>query len=800
MLNLQEFRSKAKGLPDLLTYAALIDKGVILQKDGSFLAAWEFTGLDTASATHSELAYTSLQVSNAFKLLGTGFMVHVDAIRSTKQAYPKENQAFFPDRISQRIDNERRAFFGSDVCYSTITVLAITYMPTYGIKKGKKSLQNATSSLTKHLEFFKNTLLEIEDALSAVLRLSRLTEYEIPHTHGVFVHSDLLAHIQHCISAHLQPINVPPTPMYLDSLLGTEDLVGGIMPKIGNRYLTVISIDGLPHESYPVMLSALDAVSFELRFATRFICLDQYDAEKEITGYVKGWNQQVLGFMDQFFNNPNAKVNRDAMLMREDAETAKTTVQGGIVGAGYLSSVIVMMGHDTEKLYDQAREVRRILQTLGFGCRIENINALEAFLGSLPGNAYANVRRPLITTLNLADMLPLSTIYTGSPTCPSPFYPVNSRPLAILTTEHGTTPFWFNLHVNDLGHTLIFGPTGSGKSTLLALIAAQFPCYEKACVYAFDKGMSLYPLCEALGGAHFEIGVGDSLSFTPLQNIDEGTAELSWAEEWIASLLELQGLFVLPIHRNEIHDAMLKLRSNPQNMRSLTHFMHIVQNREIKEGIAHYTTSGVMGHLLDAEQDSLGLSPFVCFEMEELMNMGDKNLIPVLTYIFHRLEKSLKGQPTILILDEAWIMLGHPVFRSKIREWLKVLRKANCAVILATQSLSDAKNSGIIDVLVESCPTKILLANTEAWQDEQYALYKSIGLNDREVDIISKEARPKRDYYIRTPVGRRLVQLALGKETLAFVGSSDKESITRIKALKKTHGAAWPEAWLEEKI
>jgi type IV secretion system protein TrbE len=798
MLNLREFRSRAKGLPDLLTYAALIEEGIVLQKDGSLLAAWEYKGIDTSSATYEELAYTSLQVSNAIKLLGTGFMLHVDAIRTTKKAYPKKEQAFFPDPVSQLIDDERREFFGSDVCYSTMNIMALTYLPEYGIKKGKKQ---KSISLEKGLEYFKNAIMLFEDALSAVLRLIRLSEYELPYDKDrAFLNSDLLSYLQCCLTGTLQPIAVPDVPMYLDSLLGTEDLTGGIIPKLGTKYLSVISIDGLPHESYPVMLSALNAAPFEFRFSTRFICLDQYDAEQEIHSYVKGWNQQVLSFIDQFFNTPNAKINRDALLMREDAETAKTKVQSGIVGAGYMSTAIIMMDEDKEKIHEQAREVRRILQTLGFGCRIETINALEAWLGSLAGNGYANLRRPLVTTMNLADVLPLSTVFTGSSVCPSPFFPQNSRPLAVLTTENGSTPFWFNLHNNDLGHTLIFGPTGAGKSTLLALIAAQFPCYQHAHIYVFDKGMSMFPLCMARGGVHFAIGEGSTLAFTPLQHVDESKAELAWAEEWVLSLLELQNLTILPAHKNEIHDAMLKLCTNPKTMRSLTHFMHVVQDRQVKEAIAHYTTSGVMGHLLDAEQDTLGLSPFVVFEIEELMNMGDQNLIPVLTYIFHRIEKSLTGQPALLILDEAWVMLGHPAFRSKIREWLKVLRKANCAVVLATQSLSDAKNSDIMDVLVESCPTKIMLANANAQQEDQYLLYKDIGLNNREIAILSTEARPKRDYYIKTSEGQRLVQLALGHKTLAFVGASDKASIARIKSLHKQYGSLWHTHWLEEKL
>ncbi len=106
--------------------------------------------------------------------------------------------------------------------------------------------------------------------------------------------------------------------------------------------------------------------------------------------------------------------------------------------------------------------------------------------------------------------------------------------------------------------------------------------------------------------------------------------------------------------------------------------------------------------------------PFSASKIEHLMNLGERSLVPVLTYLFRRIEKRLDGSPSLILLDEAWLMLGHPVFRAKIREWLKVLRKANCAVVLATQSISDAERSGIVDVLKESCPTKICLPNGTA--------------------------------------------------------------------------------------
>lgn len=143
-------------------------------------------------------------------------------------------------------------------------------------------------------------------------------------------------------------------------------------------------------------------------------------------------------------------------------------------------------------------------------------------------------------------------------------------------------------------------------------------------------------------------------------------------------------------------------------------------------------------------------------------------------------------------------MLAHPVFRSKIREWLKVLRKANCAVVLATQSISDANRSGIIDVLKESCQTKICLPNGAAREPGTREFYESIGFNERQIEIVSA-AIPKREYYVATPEGRRLFDMSLGPVALSFVGASGKDDLKRIRTLKGKHGQDWPAHWLESR-
>jgi type IV secretion system protein VirB4 len=246
------------------------------------------------------------------------------------------------------------------------------------------------------------------------------------------------------------------------------------------------------------------------------------------------------------------------------------------------------------------------------------------------------------------------------------------------------------------------------------------------------------------------------------------------------------------------------LRDAPRGFRSLTHFITTVQDTAIRDALKHYTLEGGMGHLLDGSEDSLNLSSFVVFEVDELMMLGEQNAIPVLLYLFRRFEKSLTGQPAILSLDEAWVMLGHKVFREKMREWLKELRKKNCAVIVATQSLSDAVRSGLIDTLLEQCPTKILLPNKEAdlqGTEENPGpaeLYRMFGLNDNEIRLLS-HGQYKRDYYYKSPLGRRMFQLGLGPLALSFVAVSDKDTLREVKTHEEENGVDWPIHWLVKK-
>ena len=172
-----------------------------------------------------------------------------------------------------------------------------------------------------------------------------------------------------------------------------------------------------------------------------------------------------------------------------------------------------------------------------------------------------------------------------------------------------------------------------------------------------------------------------------------------------------------------------------------------------------------------------------CFETEGLLHQA-RVVLPVLMYLFHRLESRFTGKPTLLILDEAWVYLDNPAFAARIREWLKVLRKKNVSVVFATQSLADIANSTIAPAIIESCPQRIFLPNERAVEPQSKGFYEQFGLNDRQMELVAR-AVPKRQYYLQSRRGNRLFELGLGPIALAFCGASspaDQLLIDRVLA------------------
>ncbi|MCA3581885.1 MAG: conjugal transfer protein TrbE, partial [Bradyrhizobium sp.] len=443
------------------------------------------------------------------------------------------------------------------------------------------------------------------------------------------------------------------------------------------------------------------------------------------------------------------------------------------------------------------RLVEKVIQGRDFTVIVEGMNGVETWLGSLPGHVYANVRTPPISTLNLAHMIPLSAVWAG-PEWDEHF---RAPPLFYARTE-GSTPFRFSLHVGDVGHTLIVGPTGAGKSVLLALMALQFRRYDRAQVFAFDFGGSIRAAALACGGDWQDLGTSlaedgvGAVLLQPLARIDE-PAERNWAAEWLQAILASEGVTIDPPTKEHLWSALTSLSTAPAAERTLTGLAVLLQSHALKQALAPYCIGGPFGRLLDAEVEHLGEASFQAFETEGLT--GSAAAPAVLSYLFHRIEGRLDGSPTMIIIDEGWLVLDSPAFAAQLREWLKTLRKKNASVVFATQSLADIETSAIAPAIIESCPTRIFLPNERAVEPQILSIYRRFGLNDRQIEIVAR-ATPKRDYYCQSARGNRLFELGLGEVALAFTATSSKSDQLAIGELTEAHGTAgFAATWLRHR-
>lgn len=794
VLNLREYRATADRLADHLPWAALVAPGIVLNKDGGFQRTARIRGPDLESATEAELVGFCAQANNALRRLGSGWALFFDCERGPALGYP---QSAFPDPASWLVDEERRADFDGrgDEHFESVCHLTFFYLPPPDqVRRAEAAMIDRARPKTG-----RDWRQELAAFVAQTDRVLDLLSGFMPEVVALD-DADTLTFLHGTVSDRRHPVAVPETPMYLDGVLVDTPFSGGIEPMLGALHLRTLTVLGFPNTSRPGLLDALNHLPFGYRWSTRFIALDKTDAAKALTRIRRQWfnkRKSVTQILREVLSNePVPLTDSDADNKVVDADLALQALGADFVGFGHLTATITVADEDPARADDKRRALEKALGGLGFACIREQVNAVEAWLGALPGQVYANVRQPLVHTLNLAHLTPLSAIWAGPPRNDH-----LDAPVTFMAQSSGATPFRFSTHVEDVGHMMVVGPTGAGKSVLLGLLALQFRRYTDAQVYIFDKRFSARATVLAMGGKHFGLAADSGLAFQPLRDVDR-PAERAWAVEWLADLLAQDGVEVSPEIKDALWSGLASLATAPAEQRTLSGLSMLLQSRSLKTALAPYTLDGPFGRLLDAAEDGLSLADVLCFETDALT--ATPTLIwPVLTYLFHRLEARFDGRPSLVILDEAWAYLDKPIFAARIREWLKELRKRNVSVVFATQSLADIAGSTIAPALIESCPQRVLLPNDRAVEPLSRQAYEGFGLNERQITLVAR-ATPKRDYYLQSRLGNRLFELGLGPIALAICGAGDAKAqalidqiladdlkIPFVAALLSARGLAW---------
>jgi type IV secretion system protein VirB4 len=578
------------------------------------------------------------------------------------------------------------------------------------LREAAKSLKEVCSRLVGSLKSYKPKLLGIRENEKG--SFSEILEFFGMIINGG-VHSNMLV----------------PT-INADSYLSKQRIYFGktaleLRDEKGHtRFGGAVSIKEYPPATNAGMLDALLQLPFEMIITHAFYFSNRANALTAM----------------QLQQNRMRSAGDKAISQTESLTIAMDMAQSGEISFGRHHMSIFVYKDTLEDLDMCLSDVYSELVNVNITPVKESMTLQGTFWAQLPTNATFIARPSVINSLNLVGLCSLHN------------YPYGQKEnnhwgpaVTNLDTTSGT-PFYFNFHVRDVGHSMIIGPTGAGKTVMLGFLAAQAQKY-KPDMFFFDKDRGAEIMIRAIGGTFTMLDPSSKMGFNPLQ-LEDTPENREFLFEWLSALASESGKYQLSAEEKEMVieaiNGNFKIPKEARVLRNIVPFLGLEKPGTIASRLRVWHSGEARSGIFDNEEDSLSFEGKKVhgFEMAPILESPDA-IGPVLLYIFHRINMTLTGSPTVIILDEAWALLDNPVFAPKIKNWLKVLRKLNGMVVFATQSPEDVANSRISETLVQQTSTQIFLANMKAT-----SIYQDVfKLSNREYAII-KYTDPGSRYFL----------------------------------------------------
>jgi type IV secretion system protein VirB4 len=773
------------------------DEGIVALKSGALMRTYSYVCPDLGSASVESIQSAAFFFNEAVKGLGSDWCVHFESRRFLSAEYPGarwSNIAGYlidrrrQDKFTGQKDHFVNAYYLTLTCKLQSGIYAKTKSFLYKKDPREDEGYYRRDEIRKEIENFRNNTQAVIAHFAGRIFIKPLDDNET----ASYLHSS--------VSTLFHPIDAMKRPAFIDSFITDVDLDIASTLKLGDLYIPIITITGFPNETYPAMLNVLNASAVEYRWVIRWLARSKQESSKDIEKYQKrfygsrkSWGTALL---ETVGNIESSREDPAALAFETDTNTAKIELATDSFSFGFFTACMMVWDKDYDTAMDKARYIAGLINSSGFTAKLDSANAFQAFLSMQPGNHYANVRRPVLSSGNLSHIIPLSSVWPGMT--------VNawtgecfqcSAPLLVCSTS-SRTAFFLNLNVGDVGHTFIFGPAGAGQSTFLCLLESQFLKYRGANVVILDKDKSARSITMAAGGVYEEPG-NANVAFQPLRDLERET-DLSWAAEFIKLLLGMQHIRVDPVMSEAIMAALRQIRAEKSpERRTISTFQQYVNytnpqtgQNDIATGVQPYTINGQYGRIFDADNTSLHLAKWVMIEMGTLMKLGPEAVTPALMFLFHFIEKIYTkptgdptGDPTLLVMDEAWVFLDNEYFSKTIEEWLVTLRKKRVFCVFATQEVSKAVNSKISTTIVSQCQTKIYLADPSAANAVIAKYYQDFGLEVNEIQALAHGIM-KKDYFYKSPLSARMFELNLDRFQLALLSPDH----ALLDALEKEYG------------
>ncbi len=539
-----------------------------------------------------------------------------------------------------------------------------------------------------------------------------------------------------------------------------------------SKFAGMVSIKEYGPKTWPGILDVFLKMPFE------FVISQSYDSI----------NRQLAMNKMQLQQNRMIQSEDKAVSQIVEISDALDKAMSGEIGFGQ-HHMTVMCIEDSLKELENALSMAlvEVSSTGGMSVR-EKTNMEPAFWSQIPGNFHFIGRKAVINTNNLASFNSFHNYPLGKPK--NNFW---GDAVTVLDTTSGT-PYYFNFHLRDIGHTTIIGPTGAGKTVLMNFLSAQAQKF-RCRLFFFDKDRGAEIFLRAINGKYTIIDPGKKCGFNPLLLPDTGENRiflLEWLKQLVSTMGETVGAEDIALLTAAIN-GNYKLSPEDRRLSNIAPFLGLEGPGTLAGRLAMWHGNGSHAKIFDNETDVIDFSQanIFGFEMAELLK--DKfALAPALLYLFHRINISLDGSSTMIVLDEAWALIDNPVFAPKIKDWLKVLRKLNTFIVFATQSVEDASKSSISDTLIQQTATQIFLPNLKATEVYRTAFL----LSEREHHLIKTIDPGSRFFLVKQGVDAVIARVDLsGMNDIINVLSGRADTVLILDSVMKEHGSD-PEVWI----
>ena len=766
MLNLKRILkpyTETGALNEQVNLYGFVDPYTFLTKSGDVGMILHVPGVDYECLDGNALDTLTKRLESALRLFDEHFRVYQYLFKRNQEAIPYKGH---PNPIVNTAIENRIRYFASkaDKLYS----LQIYYVVLF---EGHRYKQVLLKSLT---EFHKHPKKAIEDLRAAfssrkqVVLLDRELTKALSTLHqkvksfvlqvGDFVHVQLLGK-QGAFRVLKRTMNFSPLKLqcaklkhdaFLDYSLCESHLEchrGHL--RLDDYYVKVLTLKEPSAQSFPLILKNLLEVQANFHIVTEWKKEDSGKTRKAIQSKRRHFHNTKRSLVSHLnvSDAPPTDVLVDDSKEAQVRELGESIKQLEIEGNyfGHFSLSVVIYDLDPAKVDTACAEFYKVFSVHDAQLYEEKYNLLNAFLATVPGGSTFNLRSMYLLNTNYADYSFLFTLHCGDPENRH----LRQEYLAVLETNHNT-PYFLNLHHRDVAHTMILGRTGSGKSFLLNFLITNLQKYDPY-TFIFDLGGSFESLTRLFGGTYIRVGLNSpGFKINPF-SVPPTKENLDFLTLFLKVLIQGNApLELTPSEERDLYRQMENLYEIEPALRTLTVLSNTL-DRRLADRLSKWTTGGQFDFVFDNPEDTITFSRFQCFDFQG-MNQYPEVLEPLLFYILHRANTSIRD-PRIshtfkaFLIDEAWLFLKNPVIKNYIIEALKTWRKQNAAMILSTQSLDELRKSEILDIIVESCPTKIFLANP----DMDRELYRrQFNLNDNEIELIST-LRPKQQLLIKTP-------------------------------------------------